>query len=114
MEKQRRKDIQAKYKAQRESGGIYVIRNIVNGKVLLLTTTNMQGSKNRFEFSQKTGSCENPKLTADYRSIGNSAFIFEILETLDMGDEQTYENYVNDLKILQSLWLEKFDANKLY
>jgi len=114
MDKQKRKDIQANYKAQKKSGGIYAIHNTVNGKVLLLTTTNLQGSKNRFEFSQKTGSCENPKLTVDYRLLGNSAFIFEILETLEMGDEQNYESYVKDLKILHSLWLEKFDAEKLY
>lgn len=114
MDKQRKKDIQAEYKAKKESGGVYAIRNIVNGKTLLLTTTNLQGSRNRFEFSQKTGSCESPKLTADYRLMGNGAFKFEILETLEMGDEQNYESYVKDLKILQSLWLEKFDADKLY
>jgi len=114
MDKQRKKDIQAEYKAKKESGGVYAIRNIVNGKILLLTTTNLQGSRNRFEFSQKTGSCENPKLTTDYRLMGSSAFKFEILETLEMGDEQNYESYVKDLKILQSLWLEKFDADKLY
>ena len=114
MDKQRRKDIQANYKARKESGGIYAIRNSVSGKVLLLMTTNMQSSKNRFEFSQKTGSCENPKLTSDYLLMGNSAFKFDILETLEMGDDQSYENYVKGLKILHSLWLEKFDKEILY
>jgi len=114
MDKQSRKDIQANYKAQKESGGVYAIRNTVNGKVLLLSTTNLQGSKNRFNFSQKTGSCENPKLTADYRLMGNSTFIFEILERLEMGDEQSYESYVKDLKILYSLWLEQYDKDMLY
>ena len=114
MEKSQKKELLAEYKVREITGAVYSIKNKVNGKVLLLYTVNLEGSKNRFAFSQKMGGCENLKLREDWKSFGANAFIFEVMEELKMGDGQTQKEFQNDLKILYSLWLEKIEPTKMY
>ncbi len=114
MEKLQKKGLLAEYKAREVIGAVYSINNTVNGKVLLLYTVNLEGSKNRFAFSQKMGGCENIKLREDWKRIGSNAFVFEVLEELKMGEGQTQKEFQADLKILYSLWLEKIDPTKMY
>jgi hypothetical protein len=114
MDKQNRKELLTEYKTRKVTGGIYSIKNTVTGKFLLLNTVNLQGSKNRFDFSQKMGGCENLKLAADWKEYGSGAFILEVLEEIDKGDSQTQEEFKDDIKLLYSMWLEKIDPVNLY
>jgi len=114
MEKQNKKEMLAAYKERKMIGGVYAIKNTANGKILLLSATELQGSKNRFEFSQKTGSCVNVKLQEDWNKLGSAAFVLEILEELEKKDTQTPKEFSDDIKTLKELWLEKLDSEKLY
>ncbi len=114
MEKQNRKELILQYKNRKVTGGIYIIKNITNGKILLLSTTNLQGTKNRFEFSVKMGGCENLKLKEDWKEFGAGAFILEVLEELEKSEAQTQKEFEDDLKMLLSLWFEKFKPVKMY
>ena len=114
MDKQNKKELLTEYKARKVTGGIYLIKNTVTGKFLLLNTVNLQGSKNRFDFSRKMGSCENLKLASDWKEYGSSAFTLEVLEEIDKGDNQTQDEFKDDIKLLYSMWLEKFDPVNLY
>ena len=114
MDKRYKKELLTEYKVRKETGGIYIIRNIVNGRVLLLSTANLQGSKNRFAFSQKTGGCENLKLAADWKEFGSDAFTLEVIEEIDKSEGQTPEEFKADIKLLYSLWLEKLAGTNLY
>lgn len=114
MEKSQKKELLAEYKARKVIGALYSIKNTMNGKALILCTLNLEGSKNRFAFSQKMGGCENLKLREDWKNFGANAFVFEVLEELKMGEGQTQKEFQDDLKILYSLWIEKTDAAKMY
>jgi len=113
MEQSRKEKINA-YKQRRLIGGIYQIRNLINGKCLLQSTTDLAGSKNRFDFSCYTGSCISYKLQKDWTAFGKDSFVFEILEELTQKETQTAKEFSEDIKTLEEIWMEKIDSGILY
>jgi len=114
VKNQNRKEMLMTYKERKVIGGVYVIKNTENGKMLLLSGTNLQSCKNRFEFSQKTGSCVNLKLQQDWKKLGGDIFTFEILEEVEKKDTQTEKEFIEDIKLLEQILIEKLDSDKLY
>jgi hypothetical protein len=114
MDQPGKKELIAKYKERKIIGGVYAIKNGVTGRSLLLSAQDLQGSKNRFEFAQKTGSCVHPKLKDDWEAYGGKAFSFEIFEELEKMETQTPDEFKEDIKVLAEIWLEKFDSVELY
>lgn len=88
MDKQQRREAAAAYKARLQQGGVFQIRNTGNGRILLRRTTDLRGSRNRFQFAQMTGSCTDYALQAEWGRDG-SAFVFEVLEELEQKETQT-------------------------
>ena len=109
-----KKDLIAQYKEREVIGGIYTIRNRLNDKLLLGVATDLQGSKNRFEFSQMTGSCIDLKLKSDWNKTGSEQFVFEVLEELKKGETQTEKEFKADLECLKELWLDKLSDCDFY
>jgi hypothetical protein len=109
-----KKELQAQYKEREVIGGIYVIRNILNNRLLLGATVELRGNKNRFDFSQKTGSCVELKLQSDWAQQGGGQFVFEIMEELRKGDTQTMEEFKVDVDLLKEMWFEKLSGSDFY
>ena len=110
----RKNELQAQYKEREIIGGVYSITNMSNQKMLLTATTDLQGRKNRFEFSQKTGSCVEMKLQSDWNKQGGGQFVFEVLEELKKGESQTAEEFRADIDVLGAMWLEKLSDRDFY
>ena len=92
-----------------------MIENTVTGKKLLAAETDLKGAENKFRFIQMTESvCPYGKLTADWRKFGAKAFFFRILEQLEQKEDQTREEFLDELKVLEELWREKFTEEELY
>jgi hypothetical protein len=49
-----------------------------------------------------------------WTAFGDKAFIFEILEALEKKKEQTQDEFIDDLKMLEQLWKEKLDSSTRY
>ncbi|MBW7571790.1 GIY-YIG nuclease family protein [Caproiciproducens faecalis] len=114
MDKQNKKELAAAYKERKITGGVYAIVNEETGKMLLQSSYDLQGSKNRFSFSRQTGSCVNLKLRDDWKKYGINAFHFEILEELTKKETQTQAEFEMDLDTLYELWTEKLAEKELY
>lgn len=114
MNGQSRKEMMRAYKEQKQTGGVYVIRNTVTGRVLLQTAPNIAGAKHRFEFAQATNSCVHHALEADWKNYGSAVFIFEILETLEQGEVQTGAAFLEDLKTLEAIRDEQLGETLRY
>lgn len=114
MDKQGKKDRTMQYKERKITGGIYAIKNTMNGKRLVLPASDLQGSKNRFSFAQQTNSCMNLKLKDDWDKYGGSVFAFEVLELLEKKESQTVQEFADDVKTLEALWYEKLTGSDLY
>ena len=114
MDKKSRKELQAQYKEREIVGGVYAVRNTLKNKLLIEADTDIQGSKNRFEFAIKTGSCVNPKLQNDWTEQKGSQFAFEILEELKKGETQSAAEFKSDVELMKQIWIEKLSGEVLY
>lgn len=114
MDKQSRKKIIDSYKARRAVGGVFAVRNAANGKRLVQPTADMQGSRNRFEFSQATGGCAFMPLQEDFKKYGAGAFSYEVIEELEQKEGQNYASFKRDIDELYGMLIQDIDPEKLY
>ena len=101
-----RKDLHREYKERAKLAGIYQVKNIKNGKVLLGSSLNLEGPLNRHKFMLKIGSHTNKALQNDWNAFGPDAFVFEILEEVQVNDDPNFD-LQDDLALMEMIWLEK-------
>ena len=109
-----KKELRMRYEERKRVGGVFVIRNTLKDKLLLDATTDVQRSRNRFEFTQKTGSCADLPLQKDWTEQAGRGFVFELLEDLEKGETQTEAEFGADIKLLKELWLQKLAGKDFY
>lgn len=114
MKPQNKKDLIAAYKQRAQIGGIYAVSNKETGKSLVLASADIGGIRKRYEFSALMGGCFHPKLQQDVNRFGCGAFSFAVLEELEKKATQTDRAFMDDLEVLLSLWLERYDPDTLY
>ncbi len=102
-----RSEAKKNYKQTLPPMGVYIVKNLVNNKILIGSSTNLPGRINRFKFGIKYGGTEsNKELVADFQKYGEENFSFEILDELEPKEDPAY-NYTEDLKVLEEMWIEK-------
>ena len=112
LKKETKKEMLEAYKERQIIGGVYAVTNTRSGRKFIDATTDIRGSKNRFDFSQKTGMCTIKKIEKDWKESGASSFVFETLEEYAKDTSQTMEKFQADVTTLKELWLEKLsDCN---
>ncbi len=114
MKSEEKKKIITAYKERVIIGGIYAVKNIKTGKILLEATQDLAGSRNRFEFSKRTGSATSFIIQKDWQIYGPDCFTFEVLEEIKKDTTQTPQEFAEDIKTLKELWKEKFPCEQLY
>lgn len=114
MDREQRKKITDAYKARRAVGGVFAVRNSANGKSYVSATTDIAGSKNRFEFSQAVGGCAWKPMQDDYKKYGGDAFTFEVLEQLTQREGQSDSDFRRDIEELYDMLVQSMDPEKLY
>ena len=103
---QRRKEIHREYKERVKPSGVFQIKNLANGKVLLGSSLNLEGPLNKHRFMLKVNSHPNKELLKDWNELGSDQFTFEILETVQLGYQPSF-NLKDELTLLEEIWLEK-------
>ena len=88
--------------------GIFLIRNLVNDKVFVGSSMNLDAMFNRIRFQLYAGAHTIKSLESDWKQLGSSKFTFEVLEEIVPRDDPNY-NYAADLETLEDLWLEKLE-----
>lgn len=88
--------------------GVYQIRNKVNGKVWIDSSTNVPAKFNRYRLQLNVGTHPSRSLQAEWDEFGEDAFEFETLEPLEPRTDRNYD-YAADLECLEDLWLEKIE-----
>ena len=110
-----KKEVIREYKMSHRPMGVFQIRDTINDKVFIDSSTNISGKINRHTFALNAGQHASKSLQADRNEFGASAFEFETVEPLEPRDDQNYD-YRSDLSTLEELWLEKVQpfGNKGY
>ncbi|MBC8585186.1 GIY-YIG nuclease family protein [Youxingia wuxianensis] len=109
----RRKEILQEYKDRKTTGGVFSIANTATGEVWMGADFDLKACENRFQFSVMTDSCVFMRLQKQWKEYGAKAFVFQVMEEIEMKETQTREEFREDLKVLLELWLEKTGASKL-
>ena len=104
----KKKELIREYKQNHPQMGVWQIRNMVNGKVLIGASQNLPGILNRHQFALKLGSHQNRILQAEWNELGSENFAFEILDEITPNEEGG-NDYLADLAFLEELWIEKLN-----
>jgi hypothetical protein len=86
--------------------GVFQIRNLTSGKVLVGSSTDVPAMLNRQQAQLRLGVHPNRQLQLDWQTLGPEAFAFEVLDTLAPPEEPASDSRA-DLRVLETLWLEK-------
>ena len=104
--KKTRKEIHREYKERLKPSGVYQVKNLTNGKVLLGSSLNLEGLLNRHRFTLRYNNHPNKELQKDWNELGPDQFQFEILEVVQIQDHPNF-NLKDELTLLEQIWLEK-------
>ena len=101
-----KQDIKREYKERPKPAGIFQVRNITNGKILLGSSLNLEGPLNSHRFMLTIGRHRNETLQKEWNQYGPDKFVFEILEVVKVKDDPDF-NLSDELTLLEQIWLEK-------
>jgi len=101
-----RKEIHQEYKERVKPSGVYQVKNLASGKVLLGSSLNLEGPLNRHRFMLKINSHPNKELQKDWNELGPEQFTFDILEVVQVQDHPNF-NLKDELTLLEQIWFEK-------
>lgn len=106
MSTEARKKAKMEYKQTEKPMGVYLVKNKINGKVLVGGSLNLDGIYNRHRFLLNYNMHQNKELQLEWKEHGQENFSFEILERLEQ-DDNIYRDYRDEVKTLEESWLEK-------
>ncbi|MFN8412791.1 MAG: GIY-YIG nuclease family protein [Anaerolineales bacterium] len=101
-----RKELNREYQERVKPAGVYQVKNLVSGKMLLGSSLNLEGPLNRHKFMLKIGSHTSKALQNDWNELGPDQFVFEILEEVNIKEDPNF-NLNDELTLLEMIWLEK-------
>lgn len=101
-----RQDLKREYKERKKPAGVFQIKNTANGKVLLGSSLNLEGSLNKHKFTLTHGSHINKPLQRDWDAYGPDKFLFEILEVVRVKDTPGF-SVEDELTLIEQIWIEE-------
>jgi hypothetical protein len=101
-----KRTLKREYKESRTPAGVYRVFNTQGDRSLVGSSPNLPAILNRHRAELRMGGHRNAELQRDWHALGESAFVFEILDTLKPSDEPGYD-LARELRALEELWLER-------
>jgi group I intron endonuclease len=102
-----KKEMIQEYKERpKPPAGVFMVKNTVNGKILLGSSLNLAGPLNAHKFMLTIGKHDNEELQSDWKQFGADAFVFEILEEVNVKDDPGFD-VKDELTLLEQIWIEK-------
>ena len=101
-----RQELKRDYQERVKPAGVFQVKNIISGKVLLGSSLNLEGALNGHRFSLTIGAHRTTALQHDWNSYGSDAFTFEVLEVVKISDSP-YFNLNDELTLLEQIWIEQ-------
>ena len=114
MDSSRKKELINAYKQKPKNGGVFAVRSTVNDKRWIECTQDLEGMKNRFEFSVFTNVPMHHCLKEDWLAQGGSCFVYEVLETLAPKEGELPQDYQRGIELLRDCLREECPSEKRY
>jgi hypothetical protein len=96
------------YKEAKRPMGVYRILNTANGTNYVGFSTNVQARINRHKAELGFRSERTKELQAEWDSLGQAAFRFEMVDELEQDADST-ANPVDELRLLADMWIAKLE-----
>jgi len=109
MDKNRKKELQEKYKNLKTEMGIYMIRSQESSRIFLGYSQDLKSIINRHKFSIDFGKHHFGPLQEELSKYGGASFEIKKLEVLDYDEDESKTDYSEELDLLLEIWKEKFD-----
>ncbi|WP_019467476.1 GIY-YIG nuclease family protein [Dyella japonica] len=91
MDRIQRKALVQAYKLAFPPMGIFAIRNLANGRMLIDQSTNLTGAIHRHRIELTLGTHRNKPLMHDWQVHGDAGFAFEVLEKISERPEPDFD-----------------------
>jgi hypothetical protein len=113
---ERRKELREQARQIAPEAGVYAIRNIATGRMLIASSRNLKNVANRIEFAKSTNATTffDHRISNDVKTYGIQSFTFEPLETISVKQDMTTAQLDADLEALEALVRLRFDPADLY
>ena len=98
-------ELKQQYKETKIEAGVYQIKNTKNGKIFIESTMNLK-TINGKRFTLDMGTYQNKLLQNEWTEFRAEAFVFEVLEILEI-PEEGYFDAKDALKKLKGKWLDE-------
>ena len=108
-----KKELKEEYKQMKIPMGVFQIKNIVNNKVLIDNSIDMESKWNRHKMELKFGNHRNRTFQKDWNDYGENNFYFEVLSELKNNEEENV-NYNKELKTLENIMIEELNIESRY
>ncbi|GAA0698407.1 GIY-YIG nuclease family protein [Dyella marensis] len=106
MDRARRKALLQAYKLAFPPMGIYAVRNLRSGRLLIGQSANTTGALNRHRTQLRLGMHRIAQLQSDWRELGEEAFAFEVVQAQEERAEPTFD-YASEREALLDAWRER-------
>ncbi len=93
--------------------GVFQIKNIINSKVLIDYSIDMESKWNRHKMELKFGSHRNRGFQNEWNEYGEENFVFSVLSELKTSEKKTID-YNKELKTLQEMVIEGLNTENIY
>jgi hypothetical protein len=103
---QTRKELAQAYKQMTFRIGVFQIRNIVNGKIFVEGSSNLDKIWNRHRTELNFGSHQSKALQKDWNELGEASFVYEILDEIEQKEGENLD-YAREIKTLEQLYLQE-------
>ena len=100
------KELKEEYKQRKHKMGVFQIKNKVNGKVFIGSSTDLQAIWHRQKLQLGIGMHPNKKLQEDWKEHGAENFIYEIIEEIKISEDNTVD-YKKEIKTLEEMNIEE-------
>lgn len=115
MEKLNRKELINNYKRQEVDMGIIKVHNTITGYSFVDICSNLYKPFEGIKFRLNMGNFKSKKLQEDWKTYGENAFTFEVVEKLKQIEGSTEKEKMEDLKELLHMWVDSHGERlKLY
>ena len=101
-----KKELKEEYKHMKFPMGVFQIRNTVNGKIFVDSSTNMNAKWNRNKLQLSVGNHPNKELQKDWNEFGEKAFEFEVIEELKHNDKKDID-YKKEVALLEEMLMDE-------
>lgn len=100
--------LKQQYREAPPAAGVFTIRNLASGRLLLGASLNLEGSLNRHRFELGMRGHRNRDLQADWLAQGAEGFAFDVVDTVKERPADPAFDREAELEVLHELWSQEF------